>query len=94
VFFKERHSQILVNFSVADVPRCTISKAKTLRLDNLQLHNVAASGVPPDGARIIHHFVDELLIQQNSVSDGAAASPVQERAKHTQLLEDFLSWTI
>jgi hypothetical protein len=34
--------------------------------------------------------VDELLIQQNSVSDGEAASPVKERAKHTQSLGGFL----
>jgi hypothetical protein len=37
-----------------------------------------------------HHWADELLIQQNPVPDGEAASPVYERAKHTQSLEGFL----
>jgi hypothetical protein len=53
-----------------------VAVAKTLGLENLQLLDVAASGAPPDGARTVHHWADELLIQQNSVSDGEAASPV------------------
>jgi hypothetical protein len=91
VFFKEHHFQILVNLPVTDVPRCTSSNAKTLGLENLPLLNVAASGIPPDAARIVHHWVDELFIQLNSASDGEATSPVQERAKHTQTLGGFLS---
>jgi hypothetical protein len=65
-----------VNLPVTDVPRCTSSNAKTLGLESLQLLNVAASCAPPDGARIVHHWADELLIQQNTVPDGEAASPV------------------
>jgi NADH:ubiquinone oxidoreductase subunit len=62
-----------VNLPVTRVPRCTSSNAKTLEL---QLLNVAASCVPPDWARIVHHWADELPIHQNSVPDGEAASPV------------------
>jgi hypothetical protein len=91
VFFKEQHSHILVNLPVTDVPRCTSSNVKTLGLENLQLLNVAMIGVPPDGAHIVHHWADELLIQQNSVSDGEAASLVYETGKHTQSLGGFLS---
>jgi hypothetical protein len=65
-----------VNLPVTDVPRCTSSNAKTLGLESLQLLNVAANCAPPDGTRTVHHWADELLIQQNSVPDGEAASPV------------------
>ena len=67
MFDKELNSQILVNVPVANVPRCTSRNAKTLGLKNLQPHNVAACGGPPDGARTVHHWAHELLIQQNSV---------------------------
>jgi hypothetical protein len=82
VFSKERLSQILVNLHVTRVPRCTSSNAKTLGLNNLQLS--------ANGERIVHHGPYELLIQQNSVSDGQTASPVKERAKQTQSLCRFL----
>jgi hypothetical protein len=49
---------------------------KTLGLENLQLLKVAASCAPPDGAGIVHHWADELLIQQNYIPDGEATSPV------------------
>jgi hypothetical protein len=90
VLFKERHSKVLVNLPVTDMPWCTSSNAKTLGLESLKLLNVAASCALPDGARIVHHWANELLIQQNSVPDGEAASPVYERAKHTQSLGGFL----
>jgi hypothetical protein len=90
VFFKERHSKVLVNLPATDVLRCTSSNAKALGLESLQLLKVAAGCEPPDGARIVHHWADELLIQQNSVPDGEAASPVKETAKHTQSLGEFL----
>ena len=35
-----------------------------------------ASGGPPDGARVVHHLTDELLMQQNLVSDGENTPPV------------------
>jgi hypothetical protein len=31
---------------------------------------MGASGRPPDGAHLVHHRTDELLTQQNLVSDG------------------------
>jgi hypothetical protein len=65
--------------------------AKTLGSESLHLLNVAVSCAPPNGTRIVHHWADELLIQQNSVPDGEAASPVYETAKHTQSLGGFLS---
>jgi hypothetical protein len=42
VFSKERSSQILVNLHVTHVPRCTISNAKKLGLNNPRLSEVAA----------------------------------------------------
>jgi hypothetical protein len=86
VFSKERNSQVLVT----DVPRCTSSNAKTLGLNNLLFSEVAAGSGPPNGARIVHHGPNELLIQQNSVPDGQTASPVKERANQTQSLGSFL----
>jgi hypothetical protein len=68
-----------VNLPAIDVPRCTSSNSKTLGLESLQLLKVVASCAPPDGTRIVHHWADELLIQQNSVPDGEAACSVQER---------------
>jgi hypothetical protein len=62
-----------VNLPATDVPRCTSINAKALGLESLQLLKVAASCAPPDGARIVHHWADELLIQQNSVPIGEAA---------------------
>jgi hypothetical protein len=80
-----------VNLPVTDVTRCTSSSAKALELENLQLLNAPASGVPPDGERTVHHWEDKLYIQQNSVFDGEAASSLNERAKDTQLLGGLLS---
>jgi hypothetical protein len=76
VSFKERHSNILVNLPAADVPRCTSINAMPLGLEGLQLLKVAARCAPPDGARIFHHSADDLLLEQNSIPDGEAASSV------------------
>jgi hypothetical protein len=62
--------------NLPDEPRCTSSNAKILGLESLQLLNIAESCALPDGARIVHHWANELLIQQNSVPDEEAASPV------------------
>jgi hypothetical protein len=45
----------------------------------------AGSG-PPHGARIIHHGMDELLVEQDSVSDGEITLPIQERTPHAHAL--------
>jgi hypothetical protein len=73
-----------VNLLVTDVPRSVCRNAKTLGLQYLQLPDVAASSGPPDRTCVIHHRPDELLVEQHTVSDGLAASPVKEGAKHAQ----------
>jgi hypothetical protein len=47
---------------------------------------VASGSGPPDRTCVIHHRTDELLVEQHTVSDGQAASPVKEGAKRTQSL--------
>jgi hypothetical protein len=77
--------QSLVNLPVTDVPRCVRRNAKTLGLQQMQLPDVAAGSGPPDGACIVHHRADELLVEQHTVSDGQAAS-ITDGAKHAQSL--------
>jgi hypothetical protein len=60
-------SQIIVNLLVTNVPGCIGSNAKTLGLQYLQFLDMGASGGPPNGARVVHHRTDELLIQQNTI---------------------------
>ena len=49
-----------MNLPLTDVRSCTSSSGKTLGLKQLQLPDLASSGGPPDGARIVHHGTDEL----------------------------------
>jgi hypothetical protein len=81
-------SQIIVNLLVTNVPGCIGSNAKTL---GLQFLDMEASVGPPNGARVVHHGTDELLIQQNTIPDGKTASPIQERSQRSQSLCRFLS---
>jgi len=46
----------------------------TLRLKHLQFPAMSAGSGPPDGAHVVHHRMDELLIQQHSISDGENTS--------------------
>jgi hypothetical protein len=78
--------QIIVNLPVTNVPRCISRNAKTLRLYHLQPPDVSAGSRPPDRACVIHHKTDELLVEQHTVSDGQAASPVKEGSKHAKSL--------
>jgi len=55
-------------------PRCIGSNAKTLRLKHLQFPGMGAGSRPPDGTCLAHHRMDELLIQQHSISDGENTS--------------------
>jgi hypothetical protein len=71
-----------VKSPVTDVPRCTSSNAQTLGLKHLKLSDVASRSGPPDGARIIHHWTDELPEEQNTVPNGEATPPVQEGPAH------------
>ena len=73
---KKRNSQVLVNLLVTNVPSCTGSNAKTHGLKHLQFPNMAVSGRPPDGAQVVHHRIDELFVQQNSIPDGETTSSV------------------
>jgi hypothetical protein len=88
------NSQILVNLPVTHVPRGTSNKAKTLELKHLKLSDVASCNGPPDGARVFHHWTDELPEEQNSVPNGKATPPVQKRAQHTQPLRGFLPYLV
>ena len=81
------NAQTLVNLPVTDVPRCTSSNAKTLGLKHLQLPYMAASNGPPDGAHILHHGIDELPVQHETVPDVEATPSVQERTQHIQLAQ-------
>jgi hypothetical protein len=76
VFGKERNSQILVNLLVTNVPSCIGSNEKTRGLKYLNFPDMAVSGRPPEGALVVHHGTDELLVQQNSNPDGENTSPV------------------
>jgi hypothetical protein len=54
-----------------------------------QLLDMAAGSGPLDRACIVHDRMNELLIKQLTISDGQAASPVKEGAKHVQSLSYF-----
>ena len=52
---------------------------------------MGADSGPPGGSRIIQHGVDELLVQQDCVSNGEIIPRIQEGTQHTYLLNSFLS---
>jgi len=58
-----------MNMSLTIVPRCIGGPANTLGLKHLYFPDMGPSGGPLDGARLFHHRMDELLTQQNSISD-------------------------
>jgi hypothetical protein len=89
-----RDSQIIMNLLVTNVPGCTGSNAKILGLQYLQFLDVEAGSGPPDRTRIVHHGTDELLIQQNAISEGKTASPISERSQRSQPLRRFFSHLI
>jgi hypothetical protein len=70
VISEEWNSQILMNLPVTSVPMCIGNNAKAPVLKHMQFPDTGASGRPPGGAHIVHHWTDELLIQQDSVPDG------------------------
>jgi hypothetical protein len=84
----ERDSQIIVNLLVTNVPRYTGNNAKTLGPKHLQFPDMVASGGTPDGARVVYHRTDELLVQQNTIPDGETTS------QHSQYLYHFSSHLI
>ena len=52
---------------------------------------MGAGSEPPSGARVVHHGMDELLVQQGPIHDRETATPVQKRTQHSQSLGRFLS---
>jgi len=58
-FRTPKSSRILL---VTSVPRCTGSHEKSLGMKHLQFPDMGPSGRPPDGARLVHHKTDVLLI--------------------------------
>jgi hypothetical protein len=73
---------MLVNFHVTNVPSYTGIHAKTRGLMHPQLPDTDMNSGPPDGARAVHHWADELLLQQNSVPDGETTH-VSERTQRS-----------
>ena len=79
---------------VTNVPGCIGSNTRTLGLQQLQFLDMGASGGPPNGARVVHHGTDLLLIHQNTIPDGETASPIQEGSQRSQPLCRLLSHLI
>jgi len=51
---------------------CSHSNAKTFGFKNLQFRDTGASGGPTDRARDVPYWTDELITQDDPVSDGEA----------------------
>jgi hypothetical protein len=71
---KEWNSQILMNLLITFAPKCIGSNAKTPGPKNLQFPDMSTSGRSPLRAHVVHHWMDELLLQQDSVPDGEYSS--------------------
>jgi hypothetical protein len=70
-----------VKFPDTNVLMYVSNRAKTLRLQHLQLPGMAVSSRPTDGACIANHRTDQMLIKQQNVSPGQATSLIKEGAK-------------
>ena len=53
-----------------------VAMRRHLGLQYLQFLDMGAGSGPPDGTHVVHHGTDELLIQQNTISDGKTASVI------------------
>lgn len=58
-----------MNLPVTSVPRWICSNAKTPGLELPYFRDMGASGGPPDGARVVYQWTEELLVQQYSIPD-------------------------
>jgi len=88
-------SQVVMNLPVANVPGCIGSNTKTLGLQYSHFLDMGASGGPPNGARIVHHGTDKLLIQQSTIRDGSPLLLVRRDPSVPRLCTDFfLTWSI
>ena len=65
-----------MNLPVTNVPVCISTNAKILGLKHLCFPDMVMKGIPVDGVSIVHHGMDELLIQQNSNSVGQTTCPI------------------
>jgi hypothetical protein len=74
---KEWNTHIVVNLLVTNVTGCVSRNAKTLGLQNLQLTDVGMGSGPPERACVVHHRMNELLVEQHAV--------LKEGAKHANL---------
>ena len=63
----------------------SLNKANALGLYHLQPSDVRAGSGPPGRARVIHHWADELLVEQDSVPDGEITLPVKEGTQQATL---------
>jgi hypothetical protein len=70
-----------VNLTVTNEPKRVSRNTKTYGLQDFQLPDMSASSGPPGGAYTCK--TDELLVNQNTVSDGQATS-IKERAQHVK----------
>ena len=61
---------------VTNVTRCTGSNAKTLGLKHLRFTDMRVSGGFRDEARVVRHWTDELLVEQDFFPDGNTISPL------------------
>lgn len=53
----------------------------------IQLLDMGAGSILSEGASVVHHKKDEMLLKQNTVSDGQAAFHIKYRAYHVQSLD-------
>ena len=53
----------------------------------VQLRDMGAGNNLPEGASVVHHMKDEILLKQNTVSDGQAAFHIKYSAYHVQSLD-------
>jgi hypothetical protein len=51
-----------------------------MRSNYVQLLDMGAGSILPEGASVVHHKMDEMLLKQNTVSDGQAAFHIKYRA--------------
>jgi len=58
-----------MNMPLTTVTSCIGGISNTLGLKHPYFPDMCASGGPPHGAHLVHHRTDELLTQQNSISD-------------------------
>ena len=77
-----------MNLIATNVPGYNGINAKLLGAA-LAVSYMGVSSGPPNGTRLFHHGVDELLVQHNNIPDGKTASSIQEKFQRSQSLCRF-----